>query len=272
MKGKKSFTFVLFFFASLVVTNFLILKNSGWMDSQIEKSLCEISFENFFGCDSLGRDLFFRSTVGLFNTFLVGILSLMAAMLIGLIFGFLLAVYRSTLLNSAFEFLNNIPPLILISLVMLYFRLIEISAGLQLAGFILVLSLTHFFIIARAVESKVKEEMSKEYFVAARSIGLSNFQVYKNHVMPNITSHFLVVSATQLTTFFLFESTMSFLGIGLQPPTITMGLIFQDGWRHLSDYPHLLLGPVILFSFMLLIVRGAVLKFKQICSTGLRAV
>lgn len=243
------------FILSLTSANFFILKNPNLMNSKIENSLCQISQEHIFGCDSLGRDLFLRSLIGLFNTFLIGSLSLTLAMIVGLLFGFALAIFKNRILNSIFELLNNIPPLIIISLLMLYFRMLELSTGLQMLGFIIALALTHFFIIAKSVESKIKEEVIKDYFLAARAMGLTEFQVYKNHVFPNIVKSFLVISVTQLTTFFLFESTLSFLGVGLQPPLITVGLILQDGWRHFSDYPHLLLGPVFLFSLMLLLVR-----------------
>lgn len=263
MKGKIFLFVTLTLVIVLVIGAFVILKNPQLTESQIDKSLCEISKQNIFGCDSLGRDLFFRSVVGLLNTLFLGVFSLTIAMLIGLVFGFLLAVYDNKIINAIFEYLNNIPPFILISLFMLYFRMIEMSMTFQIICFVILLACTHFFIIARAVEFKVKEELSKEYFVAAQSIALSNIKIYKNHIFPNIVNHFLIISATQLTTFFLFESTLSFLGIGLQPPMITMGLIFQDGWRHFSEYPHLLLGPVVLFSFMLLLIRSVILEFKE---------
>jgi oligopeptide transport system permease protein len=83
------------------------------------------------------------------------------------------------------------------------------------------------------------------YVEAARGMGASGFRIVAQHILPNIVGPIIVLLTFQIPSNILYESFLSFLGLGLQPPYSSWGVLANDGWRSLDSYPHLMISPSI---------------------------
>ena len=102
--------------------------------------------------------------------------------------------------------------------------------------------------IAKVARGLVISSKQLPYVEAARTVGGSDFKILWTHIRPNIIGPLLVVLGLQVPSNILYESFMSFIGIGVHPPQTSWGVLIQEGWRSLSTYPHTILGPsLILF-------------------------
>ena len=90
------------------------------------------------------------------------------------------------------------------------------------------------------------------YVEAAVSIGVPSYQILTRHILPNILGPIIVTLTFQIPANVMFESFLSFIGLGIQPPYASWGTLAADGWRSLRTYPHIIISPgVILFLSML---------------------
>ncbi|MEN0060284.1 MAG: ABC transporter permease subunit, partial [Bdellovibrio sp.] len=110
------------------------------------------------------------------------------------------------------------------------------------------ISATHWMTIARVTRGMVMEIKRKPYVEAAQALGGRPLHILFRHILPNMASTILILWALQIPTTILNESFMSFIGLGVQPPYTSWGLLVREGWKTLSSFPHLLLLPsLILF-------------------------
>jgi peptide/nickel transport system permease protein len=134
--------------------------------------------------------------------------------------------------------------------------------GPGIGNLILALVLGGWVGYARLVRAQVLAAREKEYVEAARALGASDLRVMVRHILPNIMQPVIVQAAIGMAGAVLAEGTMSFLGLGVPPPTASWGSMLNDGRGHLFDAPHLVLFPA-------LAVMLAVLAFNFI-GDGLR--
>jgi oligopeptide transport system permease protein len=220
---------------------------------------------NWFGTDVLGRDMFLRlleaTRVSLGIGFMATIGSFIIAMTVAFI-AFQSPRWLDDFVMRLVETLMALPSLVVIALVVLFLsnamvekgpfdRMIIVSASLIL---------TSWFSLARQIRSLLESERQKSYLEAARAVGATPFRIYFFHVIPNLSTPLLVLVGLQIPSQLLFESFLSFVGLGMQPPTASWGVLIQEGWRTLSSYPHLILIPsLILFLTVLtlnLLIEG----------------
>ncbi len=215
-------------------------------ESQMDLVLCPASWSHPFGCDSLGRDLFVRVMLGARTTLGLGVVTTIIAFFLGVVFGFISGMSRPRIdvfMMKLLEVLMSIPQLILISLCVLFFyRKVESPIGLFF-GIALSLCLGAWMLMAKITRGLVKKEIMLDYIEAARALGASRWRIAYHHVFPNIKWDLLVAAGLQIPGFLMFESVLSFIGVGLQPPTASWGLLIQEGWKTLSSFPQLVLFP-----------------------------
>ena len=216
--------------------------------------LARPSAAHWCGTDELGRDILSRLIYGARISMLVGSCVVAASLGLGLIIGSIAGYYGGlidrfvnvVLMNAFMSF-----PGILLAIAFVAFR------GPGIFNLILALSLGGWVGYARLVRGQVLAAREREFVEAARALGASDLRIIVRHILPNIIQPVIVQAAIGMAGAILAEATMSFLGLGVPPPTASWGAMLNDGRSHLFDAPHLVLFPA-------LAVMLAVLSFNFI--------
>jgi peptide/nickel transport system permease protein len=209
---------------------------------------------HWFGTDELGRDILSRIIYGARISLLVGSSVVAVSLGLGLIVGAISGYYGGRLdrfvnvvvMNAFLSF-----PGILLAIAFVAFR------GPGIFNLVLALSLGGWVGYARLVRAQVLATKEREFVEAARALGASDGRVIIRHILPNIIQPVIVQAAIGMAGAILAEGTMSFLGLGVAPPTASWGSMLNDARSHLFDAPHLVLFPA-------LAVMLAVLSFNFI--------
>jgi len=216
--------------------------------------LARPSAAHWCGTDELGRDILSRLIYGARISMLVGSCVVATSLLLGLIIGSIAGYYGGRIdrfinilvMNAFLSF-----PGILLAIAFVAFR------GPGIFNLIFALSLGGWVGYARLVRGQVLVTREREYVEAARALGAADSRVIVRHILPNIIQPVVVQAAIGMAGAILAEATMSFLGLGVPPPTASWGSMLNDGRAHLFDAPHLVLFPA-------LAVMAAVLSFNFI--------
>jgi peptide/nickel transport system permease protein len=207
-----------------------------------------------FGTDELGRDILSRVIWGARISMFVGSSVVAGSLFLGLIVGSIAGYYGGridrfvniVLMNAFLSF-----PGILIAIAFVAFR------GPGIFNLVLALSLGGWVGYARLVRAQVLAVREREFVEAARALGAGDLRILGRHILPNIIQPVIVQAAIGMAGAILAEATMSFLGLGVPPPTASWGSMLNDARSHLFDAPHLVLFPA-------LTVMLAVLAFNFI--------
>lgn len=198
------------------------------------------SAQHWCGTDELGRDILSRLIWGARISMLVGSSVVACSLLVGLIIGSFAGYYGGSidrfvnivLMNAFLSF-----PGILIAIAFVAFR------GPGIFNLVLALSLGGWVGYARLVRAQVLAVREREFVEAARALGASDSRIIARHILPNIIQPVIVQAAIGMAGAILAEATLSFLGLGVPPPTASWGTMLNDARSHLFDSPHLVLFP-----------------------------
>lgn len=212
------------------------------------------SSAHWFGTDELGRDILSRVIYGSRISMLVGSCVVVSALFIGLVIGSIAGYYGGRtdrfvnviLMNAFLSF-----PGILLAIAFVAFR------GPGVFNLIFALALGGWVGYARLVRAQVLAAREREFVEAARALGASDLRIVVRHILPNIIQPIVVQAAIGMAGAILAEGTMSFLGLGVPPPTASWGTMLNDGRAYLFNAPHLVIFPA-------LAVMLAVLAFNFI--------
>jgi peptide/nickel transport system permease protein len=212
------------------------------------------SSAHWFGTDELGRDILSRTIYGARISMLVGSCVVLTSLALGLIIGSVAGYYGGgidrfvniVLMNAFLSF-----PGILLAIAFVAFR------GPGIFNLVVALSLGGWVGYARLVRGQVLAAREREFVEAASALGASDLRIIVRHILPNIIQPVIVQAAIGMAGAVLAEATMSFLGLGVPPPTASWGAMLNDGRAHFFDAPHLVLFPA-------LAVMLAVLSFNFI--------
>jgi peptide/nickel transport system permease protein len=212
------------------------------------------SAAHWCGTDELGRDILSRLIYGSRISMLVGSCVVAVSLALGLIVGSIAGYYGGridrfvnvVLMNAFMSF-----PGILLAIAFVAFR------GPGIFNLVLALSLGGWVGYARLVRGQVLSAREREFVEAAKALGAGDLRIIVRHILPNIIQPIIVQAAIGMAGAILAEATMSFLGLGVPPPTASWGAMLNDGRAHLFDAPHLVIFPA-------LAVMLAVLSFNFI--------
>jgi peptide/nickel transport system permease protein len=200
------------------------------------------SAAHWFGTDELGRDILSRVIYGARISMLVGASVVTFALFLGLIAGCVAGYYGGRIdrfvnvivMNAFLSF-----PGILLAIAFVAFL------GPGIFNLILALSIGGWVGYARLVRAQVLATREREFVEAARALGASDWQVITRHILPNMIQPVIVQAAIGMAGAVLAEATMSFLGLGVPPPTSSWGTMLNDARAHLFDAPHMVIFPAV---------------------------
>lgn len=211
----------------------------GEAEQDLMNRLGAPSSAHILGTDELGRDVFTRILYGARISLMVGIVPSIIALAIGICVGLVAGYFggwTDYVLMRIADVVLSIPTL-LFAMVIMY------TMGSGTFTLLVALSLTEWASVARVVRSQTLSIKESEYVEAAHSIGVNNFKIMFRHIMPNTIPSLIVLFTLNIPSAILSESSLSFLGIGVQPPAASWGLIVNQAKQYLFSSPWLCLAP-----------------------------
>ena len=217
-------------------------------DASASKYLPIFSEGNVLGTDNLGRDhlarLLYAGQVSLFIGFMSAFLALVIGVTLGILTGYFGGIIDD-LVTWVITTLNSIPVLVL---------LIVISAVFKptAEALIFIIVLITWTPTTRLVRGETLSIRSREYIVSAQAIGASSLRIMRQHILPNVFSLTIVTLARNIGIVMLIEAALSFLGLGVQPPTATWGNMLSKSREFITKAPHLMIFPGLLITIVVL--------------------
>jgi peptide/nickel transport system permease protein len=206
------------------------------------------SWAHIFGTDDLGRDVLSRLIRGLRLSVLIGVVGTAIGAVLGSFLGIVAAHFRGWV-EEVLMMLVDVQvslPFIIFALAVLAF------VGNSLVILVIVVGIDGWERYARLARSMVLSANGQDYVLAVRSLGLGNFRIYQRHVLPNILGTLVVQATINLPGVILLESTLSFLGLGVQAPLTSLGQILGVGRDYLIMAPWIAVLPGMIIFFLAL--------------------
>lgn len=201
------------------------------------------SWNHWMGTDELGRDLLTRVLYGARVSITVGVGTALLALVIGTLYGLVSGYHGGNLdhlLMRVVDIFYGLPDLLI-------FILLSLLLGRNIGGVLIALGLVTWVRFARIARGQVLQAKEVIYVEGARAMGATHLRIIARHILPNILGPILVTLTFSIPAAILAESTLSFIGLGINDPYnqwgTSWGTLAQDGWRAMRTYPHIILFP-----------------------------
>lgn len=207
----------------------------------------------FFGTDTLGRDQWVRVWEGTRVSLYMAGLAIVIDLVIGITYGLISGYFGGKIdmvMQRFIEILNGIPDTVIVTLLVLIMRpgVMSITIALFIKGWIG---------MSRVTRAQVLRLKDQEFVLASRTLGSSSFEVIKREILPNIMGQLIIMSMFSIPNAIFTEAFLAFIGLGLQPPEASLGVLINDGFKSFLVSPYLVIVPtavlsILMFSFNIL--------------------
>jgi oligopeptide transport system permease protein len=224
-----------------------LLSPYGYEETNLENTYSPPSADHWLGTDQLGRDLLTRLMFGGRISLMVGLVATLVALTIGVIYGAIAGFFGGKLdgaMMRIVDILYALPFTIFVILLMVFF-------GKNIVLLFVAIGAVEWLTMARIVRGQIMSIKRMEFIEAARSLGLGTPRIIFRHMIPNILGPIIVYTTLTIPGVMLLEAFLSFLGLGVQPPMSSWGVLIKDGADRMEEYPWLLIFPGTLFSLTL---------------------
>jgi len=227
------------------------------LKNQIKKNIITKKF--YLGTDRYGRDILSRLIIGSRVSIAVGLVSVILSIGIGIFLGSLAGWYGGILDDSVMWFINilwSIPTLLLVFA-------ITLTIGKGFWEIFIAIGLTSWVTAARLIRGQVMQIKEMDFITAAKALGFKDSRIIFKHILPNIAGPIMVIASANFATAILVEAGLSFLGIGVQPPTPSWGLMIKEHYTFLvagNPVPALIPGLAIMILVLAFNILGNALR------------
>ncbi len=199
------------------------------------------SAAHLFGTDQFGRDLWVRAWMGTRISLLIAFVAAFLDLTVGVVYGAVSALIGGkvdAVMQRFIEILVGIPHLIIVILLMMI-----MPAGIW--TIVVALSITGWVNMARLVRAEILKLKNQEFVLAARVLGTSTSRIIWKHLIPNTVGVIVINAMFTIPSAIFTEAFLSFIGIGMQEPKASLGVLINNGYQVLRNFPHVLIFPAI---------------------------
>ncbi len=223
------------------------LMRYGYEEQNLDLGASAPSGAHWLGTDTLGRDLLVRLLYGGRVSLAVGLCATFVALTIGVTYGAVAGFFGGKLdavMMRAVDIMYSLPFAIFVILLMVFF-------GRNIILLFVAIGAVEWLTMARIVRSQVMAIKKMEFIEAARSLGFGRRRIIFRHILPNVLGPIIVYTTLTIPGVMLLEAFLSFLGLGVQPPMSSWGVLIKDGAEKMEEFPWLLVFPGAMFSLTL---------------------
>jgi oligopeptide transport system permease protein len=202
------------------------------------------SWTHWFGTDELGRDILVRTLIGGRISIAVGFAATVVALLIGVVYGMIAGYNGGRIEATMMRFVDTLYALPFTIIVIL----LTVLLGRSILIIFLAIGAVEWLTMARIVRGQTKALRKQTFIDAAIVGGVPTRRILGRHILPNLLSPVIVFTTLTIPAVILLESVISFLGLGVQPPMSSWGMLIKEGAVKLDIYPWMLIFPALFFS------------------------
>jgi len=237
-----------FLLIGILILSLLSFYYNQYNEINLKNTLIPIfSKDNILGTDQFGRDVFSRISKATYISIVIGTISNLIASIIGVLFGTIAGFYKKLdlIIMRIIEIMQSFPTLlILIAMISIF------TPSIQLTIFII--GIVSWPSIARVVRAQVLLVKSREYIIAATAMGYPQNRIILYHVLLNCLSPIIIIFTLGVSNSIMFESGLSFLGLGVQPPDPSLGRMINEGKDFIITSPELFILPSMVLSTIII--------------------
>jgi oligopeptide transport system permease protein len=206
------------------------------------------SGEHLMGTDKFGRDMFVRVWEGMRVSLYIALLAALLDLVIGVPFGAISGLLGGKVdgaMQRIIEVLNGIPNLVVAILIMVVLKpgIVTISVAIGIAG---------WTPMARIIRGRVLQLRDQEFTLASRSLGAGKRRILTKHLLPNALGLIIITLMLTIPSAIFYEAVLSFIGLGIQVPSASLGSLINDGYAELRFHSYLLWFPAAVFCLLML--------------------
>ena len=219
----------------------------GYQDQDLSLVASGPIHSHWLGTDALGRDLLTRLLYGGRVSMLVGLVATAVSLVIGVLYGAISGFFGGkidSLMMRIVDIMYALPFTIFVILLMVFF-------GKKFVLLFVAIGAVEWLTMARIVRGQVQSLKRQEFIEAAEALGLSRRRIIFRHMLPNVAGVILVYATLTVPEVMLLEAFLSFLGLGVQPPMSSWGVLISDGALRMEERPMMLIAPALALALTL---------------------